>query len=638
MNVDEATGTRWQSLETYAERDLTGLKSTLTLGESTTRGDVFDSFGVRGVQLASDDRMLPDSLRGFAPVVRGVAQSNAKVEVKQNGYVIYQTTVAPGPFAIRDLNPTGYGGDLRVTVSEADGSRHEYSVPYATVPQLLRPGLSRFSLAAGRYRNASGVGHDQPFVAQVIYQRGITNLVTGYTGLLASDGYGAALAGVALNTSFGALALDVTGAYTSLPGGEHYQGQSWRLSFAKYVPQTNTSFTMAAYRYSTAGFFSLSDAVQARGALNRSLNYSTANLYRQRNRAQLNVSQRIGEFGSLYATGSIQDYWNHGGSDVQFQLGYTGNAKWGSYSLSVQQTRDTLGNRNNQIYASVSIPFERHTDEKPLFSNLSTMVAQSGRTGMSVQTTASGTAGARNQWTYGLNAGYASSTTARSLGGYSSYNGGHGSLSASASIGNAMRQASLEMSGALVAHKGGVTLGQAVGPDDAVGLVEADGAKGATVTNVPGVVVDGSGYALVPYLTPYRANTIVLDPQGLPDDVELQSTSEDVVPRAGAVVRAKFETKRGKPLLMRVKMADGKPVPMGADVLDGQNRDVGVVGQGGTVFVRGVENRGALTVRWAPGNEGTCIFDYTMGKNGIGKSQMCMPHAGPQQVDQQSAN
>jgi outer membrane usher protein len=61
----------------------------------------------RGAQLASDDNMLPDSLRGFAPIIRGIAQSNAQVTIKQNGYTIYQSYVArgPSPSAISTRHP-----------------------------------------------------------------------------------------------------------------------------------------------------------------------------------------------------------------------------------------------------------------------------------------------------------------------------------------------------------------------------------------------------------------------------------------------------------------------------------------------------------------------------------------------------
>lgn len=57
--------------------------------------------------------MLPSSMRGFAPEINGIAQSNARITVSQNGNVVYQTYVAPGPFSIKDLYPTGSSGTYR---------------------------------------------------------------------------------------------------------------------------------------------------------------------------------------------------------------------------------------------------------------------------------------------------------------------------------------------------------------------------------------------------------------------------------------------------------------------------------------------------------------------------------------------
>ncbi|MFL1552203.1 fimbria/pilus outer membrane usher protein [Pseudomonas sp. D47] len=58
-------GAAYQALNTYLQRDLAGLKSRPTLGETHTTGELFDGLLYRGVQLASDDRMLPQSLRGY---------------------------------------------------------------------------------------------------------------------------------------------------------------------------------------------------------------------------------------------------------------------------------------------------------------------------------------------------------------------------------------------------------------------------------------------------------------------------------------------------------------------------------------------------------------------------------------------
>jgi outer membrane usher protein len=99
--------------------------------------------------------MLPDSQKGFAPVIHGIARGTAQVSVKQNGYEIYQSTVPPGPFTIDDLYAAGNGGDLQVTIKEADGTRQVFSVPWSTVPVLQREGHTRFALTAGEYRSGN---------------------------------------------------------------------------------------------------------------------------------------------------------------------------------------------------------------------------------------------------------------------------------------------------------------------------------------------------------------------------------------------------------------------------------------------------------------------------------------------------
>ena len=110
----------WQSISTTLERDIKRLRSQLQLGQTYTNGELFDSVQMTGVKLETDTSMLPSGLQGFAPVVRGIANSDAKVAIKQNGYTIYQTNVSPGPFEIRDLTQVTAGADLE---SHRDGGR-----------------------------------------------------------------------------------------------------------------------------------------------------------------------------------------------------------------------------------------------------------------------------------------------------------------------------------------------------------------------------------------------------------------------------------------------------------------------------------------------------------------------------------
>lgn len=76
---DGSGGDKWDNVYTYIQRSIIPLKSQLTLRDSTSPSDIFDSVPFRGAQLASDDEMLPQSQRGYAPVVRGIARTNAQV-------------------------------------------------------------------------------------------------------------------------------------------------------------------------------------------------------------------------------------------------------------------------------------------------------------------------------------------------------------------------------------------------------------------------------------------------------------------------------------------------------------------------------------------------------------------------------
>lgn len=114
---------------------------------------------------------------------------------------MYETTVSPGEFLINDLYPTGYGGDLNVTVRESDGTEQTFSVPYASVVQLLRLGSSRYAITGGEVRNDSL--RDKPSLYQATYQRGLTNAITGYGGVQDNEHYSALQVGAAVGTPSG---------------------------------------------------------------------------------------------------------------------------------------------------------------------------------------------------------------------------------------------------------------------------------------------------------------------------------------------------------------------------------------------------------------------------------------------------
>jgi outer membrane usher protein len=608
-SVSAGTGqkTQFDNIATYAQRDVTKLGAQLTVGDASTSGEIFDSVSFRGVQLATDDRMLPESMRGYAPVVRGTAETNARVTIRQNGQVLQETNVAPGPFEINDLYSTGYGGDLVVTVTEADGRSKEFTVPFASVAQLLRPGVTRFSSTLGQLRNDSL--DTKPVFGQFTIQRGLTNAITAYGGMVASSGYGAMNVGGALNTGIGAFSMDVTGSFTNVPNAQSMHGTSLRVGYSKFIAATDTNVSVAAYRFSTAGYLNLNDAASIRDIADHGGDINS--IYRQRNRMQVSVNQKLGEHGTVFVSGSTQNYWNRGGADTLFQAGYTNSFKYGTYSLTAGRTRSMDGSMSNDFLLSTTIPLG-HTAHAPM---LTTNTSHNSDGATNMQANVSGSLGETNQFSYNgygtYNAG-GSSANNGNAGVSATYRAPYATMNASASGGAGTRQVSAGVQGSVVAHPGGVTFSQTVG--DTIGIVEAPAAAGAMVTSSPGTKVDSRGYAVIPYLSPYSMNVVDIDPKGTSTDVEFKSTSAQAVPRAGSIVMMKYETVSGRAALIQAPKPGGGALPFGASVEDEQGKTVGVVGQESRIFARGLEEQGALTVKWGSGPVEQCRIAYTLPK------------------------
>ncbi|QQC66345.1 fimbria/pilus outer membrane usher protein [Paraburkholderia ginsengisoli] len=612
LTAGTQTGTHYQSVQTNLQRSIAPLKGQLTVGDAFTDGALFDSVGFRGVQVASDDRMYPESQRGYAPVVRGIANSNARVQVRQNGNLLYETTVAPGAFEIDDLYPTGYGGNLDVVITEADGSVRTSTVPFAAAVNALRPGVTRFSTTIGQYRNPSVESH--PVLFQGTLQHGFTNLITGYGGFVMSAGYMAAQVGAALNTRFGAFGLDVTHASTHLDHEPDRRGQSLRLSYSKLVEPTNTNLSVAAYRYSSRGYLGLADAMALRDFDERNMSYAASGI--QRGRLQVTVNQSLpARYGSFYVTGSTQNYWDRDGTDTQLQAGYNNSYKRLNYNLAISRQLDTgTGRWDNRVMLTLGIPLGAGAH-----APYSSTTLQGG--GSSSPTTAtqtlSGTLGVDNAFSYGMNASYSHGGGASnngSVGANAAYTSPLAAVSGSVSRSAHYTQGSVGISGGVVAYSGGVAFTPTMG--DTLAIVEAKDAAGARIANGSGLRVDPWGHAIVSSLSPFASNQVEIDPKGLPINVELKSTQQSVAPTAGAVVRLRFDTENaGRAAILGISRADGQPVPFGAEVADAQGQGIGTVAQAGRIIARGLKSdTGRLVVSWGEGAGEQCAAEYALPK------------------------
>lgn len=601
---------RWRNTLVYAQHDLTDARAQLTVGEAYTSGDILDSVRMRGVSIVSDPRMLPASQRGYAPVIRGVAESNAQVTVRQNGYVIHSTTVAPGAFEIDDLYPTGYGSDLEVTITEADGRTKQILVPYTSVPQMLREGTTRFGAWAGQVDEHSVA--ETPFIVQGTLQHGVTNNTTLYVGGTASNSYASGLAGAAINLPFGAVALDVTGSRAAFRRSGIRRGVSTRVRWSRTVGATGTTLGVAAQRFSTRDYLGVVDAAELRSRLRRGL--SGEGLGGERSRFDANIGQTVGN-GQLSLTGSVVDYWNTRSRSLDYTVGYANSWRSLSYNVSVQRSRigdlfDSGPGRANggvtdtTVYVSFSVPL----GATPSAPSAGASYNRNNRGSSTLQARLNGTVAGNNDLMYAVAASRSepdgrdtSSNGSASLA-YRTYAGTYRAAVGRGS--NGSTQYSLAATGAIVAHRDGVTLAQELGETNAI--VHAPGAAGARIESHAGVRLDGHGNAVVRGLMPYQLNTVSIDPRGASHDVELESTTEAIAPRAGAFARLDYRTSVAQALLIHATRPDGSPLPFGASVFDADGQAIGVVGQGSKIFARGALAGAYLTVAWGDGEGGRC--------------------------------
>ncbi|MCS2166941.1 fimbrial biogenesis usher protein [Scandinavium manionii] len=618
---------RWRNVATWVQRAIVPWKSELVMGDSNTGSDVFDSVGFRGARLYSSDSMYPDSMQGFAPTVRGIARTPAKITIRQNGYVVYQSYVQSGAFAISDLNPTSSSGDLEVTVDEKDGSQQRYTVPYSSVPLLQREGRWKYDLVAGDYRSGNNQ-QETPFFAQGTVVTGLNDGYTVYGGTQLAENYTSVALGLGKNLGdWGAVSLDITHAHSRLVDDSTHDGQSLRFLYAKSLNTYGTNFQLLGYRYSTKGFFTLDDTTWKNMSGYQYSDKETDDdgvpdiisyhnlTQNKKSRFQANISQSLGDYGSLYLSGSEQTYWGSDDTNTWYQVGYSGGWRGVSYSVSMSWNRSIGIPGTDQIASfNLSVPFS-------LFSNgaarrnsafdraYATVSASRNSDGdNSWQSGVSGTLLDGNNLSYSVTQG---STSGQGHTGSASANwqATYGTLSGAYNYDRDQHSLNWQASGGILAHADGVTFSQPLGDTNV--LIKAPGASGVSIENQTGVKTDWRGYAVMPYATVYRYNRIALDTNTMSNSTDVENNVSSVVPTEGAVVRATFDTRIGVRALITARRG-AQPVPFGAIVREATSGVTSMVGDDGQIYLSGLPLSGDLLIQWGEGPGAQCRARYSL--------------------------
>lgn len=571
----------------YLYRALPGIGAKLTLGESDLDSGLFDSFRFLGASLATDDSMLPPNLQGYAPEVTGVARTNAKVTISQQGRVIYESQVAPGPFRIQELSQA-VSGTLDVRVQEQDGRVQTFQVDTASIPYLTRPGMVRYKSAIGRPTDWKHRVQSDPF-ATGEFSWGVSNGWSLFGGLVAAKQYMAIAVGIGRDLlTFGALSFDVTESRATLQddGGAKYGG-SYRLSYSKRFEKIDGQVTFAGYRFSEKNFMSMNDYLESRSHDNAWGMISG----RQKELYTITVSKAFRDWKtSLYGNYSHRTYWNRPDAD-RYSLTlsqYLDVGRWKNISLSLTgYESESWGMKDDGVYVSLNVPW-----------------GGSGSLSYNGQSTRSGTIQTAGWYdaidsnnSYSVQAGTGTGNKAVASG-YLTHRGdaADGTLSASYSRSD-YSSLGISLQGGITATRHGAALHPGGNSGGTRLMIDTGDAAGVPLNNTgTEQKTNAFGKAVVTGLGSYWRNSVGVDVNTLSDDMEVTHPMTELTMTEGAIGYRKVDILQGRKLMAVMKYADGSSPAFGAVVWRGSHQ-TGVVDDAGSVWLAGVEPGAIMQVR-----------------------------------------
>ncbi|MBD8169287.1 outer membrane usher protein [Erwinia persicina] len=579
----EPTRTSWDWSRYYAYRALPKLGARLTMGEDYLNSDIFDSVRFAGASLVTDDNMLPPNLRGYAPEVTGIARSNARVIIRQQGRVLYETQVAAGPFRIQDINDA-VSGQLDVRVEEQDGSVQEFKMDTASIPYLTRPGSVRYKVAAGR--PADWEHHSNgPLFATGEFSWGVSNGWSLYGGSVAGGDYNALALGMGRDLMmFGALSFDVTQSRASLPQQGTLSGGSYRLSYSKRFDDYDSQVTFAGYRFSERNYMSMGEYLDARRDGTR-IN-SSKEMY------TITFNQQFRDLGlSAYLNYNHQTYWDRPANDRYnltlsryFDLGHFRNI-----SLSLTGYRNKYnGASDDGMYLSLSLPWGNNGS-----------LSYSGSYNRTDNTHQVGYYDRLNERdTYQVNVGTARSGSTAS--GYYSHSGDLSQVNASGSY-QAGQYSSLGLSlqgGATATLKGAALHRNSVSGGTRM-LLDTDGVPGIPIRGYSSPTrTNAFGKAVVVDVGSYYRNQYSIDLNTLPENADVSQSVAQATLTEGAIGYRHFDVIAGEKAMAVVRLADGSAPPFGATVRNLKRQEVGIISDNGEVYLSGINAGEAMSLSW----------------------------------------
>ncbi len=566
-----------------ATRALYDLKADLTLGKTSVSNSLVGGAGLLGVGIVSNSSMRPNDL-GYTPVFSGIASSDARVTLTQNGSTVYSEMVPPGPFEISNANLLS-SGDVTMTITEKNGTVRTQFFPLTIVPNMLNPGEAEYSVYAGL--RDSGINGDLEgvFTAGSLGY-GFSDYTLRGSALLHAN---YAASGIGLVRGLGEWGtLGLEGAY----------------SHAKYEDYTTRSGGKFSLTY--AKTFNKSTSLQLIGAQYTSKNYVEFSEFspwetneiewsKHKTQYQLSLSHQVNEKISTGLSAWHRIYWGNTNTSTGANINMSTRFDYFSFSLGGNYSK-TGEKEGYGASLSVSIPFD--VFEKKFSSYGSVNVTDAG----SQSYTAGISSSIGDDIDYSTSVGWSNSSDDKSYSLQSSYRGDRALLNSQVSkMGeNVTGSASISGSAIVLPTQRDVIFTRNI--SDTIAIANVKDVEGVKFMSSPYPTND-KGNAVIP-LSSYRTNSVTLEGATLPIDVELLTTNQEVVPTAGAVVYMPFKSVKVKRYLFQVREKNGKFIPNGTWAVSSTGAPLGFITQNGVLFVNSVDELNGL-------NLGKCVIKGT---------------------------
>ena len=539
-------------------------KTTLLVGDTvSTPGWWGRAVRFGGVQYGTNFSLQPGFVTYPLMAVSGLATVPSTADILINNVRVAEQAVPAGPFSISNLPTMTGAGELNMVVRDAFGQQQVVTQPFYIAQQLLRPGLTEFSVGAGAGRLNYGLTN-LDYGGTIAYgwaRHGISANLTGEVRAEA-DADGAAV-GAGTDVLVGNLGvLSVGGTATQGPQGN---GTRYLVGFDRQTPflSFGARFTRASENYREIGDFGPQVA-----------QWSTAF-----------VRTSFAQYGSLAFGYTGQRYYDAEPLTI-YSATYSINVGARAF-LTLTGSKFLGAQDETQVLALLTIPI----------GNLTSATASVQTTRRDSETTRIGEAYIQRSLPVGEGYGYyVRANTDRHVGGGVQYAGPYGRYTLEAATDNGRSGLRASAAGGIAWVDDTMMFAQPIEQSFAVVKVgELDGVRVLQSNQDVGRTQAGRlALAQVPSL---NGVTISVDPLSVPMDVALETTSRQIVtlPRTGVVVD--FAATRQRNALVRLALPPGTPVPSGAVVTIEGRPDRFPVGFDGEVYLTGLADRQSLVVR-----------------------------------------